>query len=166
MIRKTETHQYLFETTIERFEGRRGTITASNVIDHINVATPPEFAGGIAGLWSPEQLFLGSLGSCMMATYLAIAEKKKLVVVDFKCNAIGLVQWVEGHLEFTKIDVYPKVFVKNEEDKELANEVLLKTYQHCIIANSVVSVLVHHGEVLLAVDQFVQTQDLDRELIT
>lgn len=158
MLNKTETHRYLFETSIDRIEGRKGVITAGNVIDHINVATPPEFTGGVSGLWSPEQLFLGALNSCMMATFLAIAEKKKLNIVDFKCYAIGMVQMIEGHLEFTTINIYPKVFVEEEEQRAQANEVLLKTYKHCIVANSVKALIVHHGEVLLAEDHCVLTK--------
>ena len=84
-----------------------------------------------------------------MTTYLAIAEKKRLTVCNFTCNAIGQIQLVEGHLEFTTVDLFPKVYVENEADIPAANEVLLKTYKHCIIANSVKALLVHHGEVLI-----------------
>ncbi len=148
MLLKTEAPQYYFEAQCTREEGRKGMLTTNAVKDSIKVATPPEFAGGVAGIWSPEQLFLGSLSSCTMATFLAIAEKRKLLVTGFECKATGLVQLVDGRLEFTIINLYPKVFVQKEEDIALANEVLLKTFRHCIIANSIKAKLVHHGEVL------------------
>ena len=87
-----------------------------------------------------------------MTTYLAIAEKRRLVICNFECNAIGQIQLVEGHLEFTTINLFPKIYVASESDIMIANEVLLKAYKHCIVANSVKSLLVHHSEVLVAQD--------------
>jgi len=151
MIRKAEKNQYWFEADIKWMQGSKGELIGKSGSENIRFATPPEFPGGIDGVWSPEQLFLGSLNSCMMTTCMAIAAKKNLVIANFECNAIGLVQLVEGHLEFTSIELFPKVFVSKEEDFSLANDVLLKTYKHCIIANSIKTWLVHHGEVLLAI---------------
>ena len=56
---------------------------------------------------------------------------------------------MEGHLEFTTVNLFPQIFVEKEEDIAIGNEVLLKTYKHCIIANSVKAWLIHHGEVLV-----------------
>lgn len=149
MLQKTEKHQYFFEVQLDHLEGRKGLLTAKDVSRSIEVATPPEFAGGIPDIWSPEHLFLSSLSSCLMTTYLAIAEKRRLTITDFTCSTIGQVELVEGHLEFTIVNLFPRIFVEKEEDLPLANEVLLKTYKHCIIANSVKAQLVHHGEVLV-----------------
>ena len=149
MLQKTEKHQYFFEVQLDHLEGRKGVLTAKDVSGSIEVATPPEFAGGIPDMWSPEHLFLSSLSSCLMTTYLAIAEKRRLAVTDFTCSTIGQIELVEGHLEFTIVNLFPKIFVEKEEDLSIANEVLLKTYKHCIIANSVKAQLVHHGEVFV-----------------
>ncbi len=151
MMTKTGKHQYFFEAQITWEGGRKGILSADDIPLQLPVATPPEFAGGVAGTWSPEELFLGSLNSCLMATYLAFAEKKQLAIKSFDCNAIGQVELVEGHLEFTTINLFPKIIVASEEETALANEVLVKTYQHCIIANSIKSHLVHHGEVVVAI---------------
>ncbi len=149
MISKSEEHQYYFEVQLNRKEGRTGVVSAKNVRGTIDVATPPEFSGGVPGKWSPEHLFLSSLCGCLMTTFLAVAEKKRLQVCDFECSSIGQVRLYEGHLEFTTIDLFPKIYVESEADIPLANETLLKAYKHCIIANSIKPLLVHHGEVLL-----------------
>jgi len=148
MISKTGLHQYYFEVQLKRSSGLKGVLSAKDVEERIEVATPPGFAGGVPGYWSPEQLFLSAICSCLMATYLAFAGKKQLDVSGFECNAIGQVELVEGHLEFTTVNLFPKIYVQKEEDLTAANEILLKTYRHCIIANSVKAHLVHHGEVL------------------
>lgn len=150
MISKTEQHQYYFEVQLNRKEGRIGTLSAKDVTGTIEVATPPEFAGGVPDKWSPEHLFLSSLCGCLMTTFLAIADKKRLHVSDFECSSIGHVRLYEGHLEFATIDLFPKIYVETEADVAVANETLLKTYKHCIIANSIKPLLVHHGEVLLS----------------
>ena len=115
----------------------------------IEVATPPDFTGGIPDIWSPEHLFLGSLSSCFMTTYLAIAEKSRLNIARFECNVIGQVELLEGHFEFTTINLFPKIFVAKDEAVQLGNEVLTKAYRHCIIANSIRSHVVYHNEVLV-----------------
>ncbi|WP_143055575.1 OsmC family protein [Flavobacterium terrigena] len=51
-------------------------IIKSTVLDSIiEVATPPEFTGGIARIWTPEHLLIGAISSCFMTTFLAAAEK-------------------------------------------------------------------------------------------
>jgi organic hydroperoxide reductase OsmC/OhrA len=149
MITKTAKHQYYFEVQLNWQEGRKGILTANDVKDIIKVATPPEFKGGVPDMWSPEHLFLSSLSSSFMTTCLAVAEKKGLTVSHFECSAIGQVTLVEGHLEFTTINLFPKIFVAKEQDIAIANEVLMKTYKHCIIVNSIKPHLIHHGEVLV-----------------
>ncbi len=148
MLSKTAAHQYYFEVQLHWQEGSKGIITATDVKDMIKVATPPEFTGGVPDMWSPEHLFLSAISSCLMTTYLAIAEKRRLQITHFECNAIGHVALVAGHLEFVTVDLYPKIIVDSEEKMSLANEVLIKAYRHCIIGNSVKAQLVHHGEIL------------------
>jgi organic hydroperoxide reductase OsmC/OhrA len=148
MMTKTAKHQYFFETRLTRTAGLTGLLSADEVEATIRVATPPEFSGE-PGNWSPEELLLGSLCSCLMATYLAFASKKGITVAHFDCHAIGQVELVEGHLAFTTINLFPRITVSKEEELAPANEVLLKTYKHCIIANSINAHLVHHGEVMV-----------------
>lgn len=149
MISKTDKHQYFFEVDLKRTTGRKGILTATDVIGTIEIATAPEFKGGMPDIWTPEHLFLGALSSGYMTTYLAIADKQNMKVKDITCGSIGQINLYEDHLEFTTINLYPKVYIENEKDLVRANKILLSTYMHCIIANSVKPLLINHGEVLL-----------------
>ena len=149
MISKTDKHQYFFEVELSRTEGRKGMLTAKDVEGSIGIATAPEFKGGIPDIWTPEHLFLGSLCSGFMTTYLALADQKKINVAHVTCAAIGQINLYEAHLEFTTINLYPKIYIEAEEDRDLANELLLSAYSYCIIANSINPLLVNHGEVLV-----------------
>jgi organic hydroperoxide reductase OsmC/OhrA len=149
MINKTDKHQYFFEVELARTSGRKGIITAKDVHGSIEIATAPEFKGGVPDIWTPEHLFLGSLSSGFMTTYLALADKRNLKVAHITCAAIGQINLYEAHLEFTTINLYPKIYIESETDTALANELLLSAYMYCIIANSVKPLLINHGEVLV-----------------
>ena len=149
MIAKTDKHQYYFEVQLHWQKGHRGIMTAPDVKDTIKVATPPEFAGGVPDMWSPEHLFLSALSSSFMTTYLALADKNQLTISHYECNVIGQIALVEGHLEFISINLFPKIYVAAADEMVKANEVLMKAYKHCIVANSIKPHLVHHGAVLV-----------------
>lgn len=148
MISKTDKYQYFFEVELSSTEGRKGILTAKDVQGSIEIATAPEFKGGTPDIWTPEHLFLGSLSSGFMTTYQALADKRNLKVTRVTCSAIGQINLYEAHLEFTTINLYPKIYIESEEDRDLANELLLSAYSYCIIANSIKPLLVNHGEVL------------------
>ncbi len=100
-------------------------------------------------MWSPEHLFLSALSSSFMTTYLALADKAQLPISHYECNVIGQIALVEGHLEFMTINLFPKIYVASSDDIVKANEVLMKSYKHCIVANSIKPHLVQHGAVLI-----------------
>lgn len=103
----------------------------------IEVATPPEFPKGIAGIWSPEHLFTASVSSCLMTTFLAIAENSKLDFVSFNCSSKGKLDQVDGKYMMTEVLLEPVVVVKEEKDVDKAFKVLQKSEINCLISNSV-----------------------------
>jgi organic hydroperoxide reductase OsmC/OhrA len=103
----------------------------------IEVATPPEFPKGIPGIWSPEHLFTASVSSCLMTTFLAIAENSKLDFLSFHCRAKGKLEQVEGKFLMTEVLLLPTVVVTKEIDIERAFRVLQKSEENCLISNSV-----------------------------
>lgn len=105
----------------------------------IEVATPPEFPKGIPGIWSPEHLFTASVSSCLMTTFLAIAENFKLEFSSFNCKAKGKLEQVDGKFFMTEIILEATVTVGNDEEKEKAEKVLKKSEMACLISNSIKS---------------------------
>ncbi|MEO5601542.1 MAG: OsmC family protein [Cyclobacteriaceae bacterium] len=120
---------------------------ATNAGGCIEVATPPEFPKGIPGIWSPEHLFTASVSSCLMTTFLAIAENSKLDFVSFKCNSKGKLEQVEGKFMMTEVLLEPVVVIKDEIDRERAMKVLQKSEVNCLISNSVKSKVVMNAVV-------------------
>ncbi len=105
----------------------------------IEVATPPEFPKGIPGIWSPEHLFTAAVSSCLMTTFLAIAENSKLDFIDFSCQSKGKLEQVEGKFLMTQITLEPTVTISDEKDRERAEKVLQKSERACLVSNSIKS---------------------------
>lgn len=105
----------------------------------IEVATPPEFPKGIPGIWSPEHLFTAAVSSCLMTTFLLIAENSKLAFVSFSCKSKGKLEQVDGKFMMSEIVLEPTVTITDEKDRERAERVLQKSEAACLISNSVKS---------------------------
>jgi peroxiredoxin-like protein len=116
----------------------------------IEVATPPEFPKGIPGIWSPEHLFTASVSSCLMTTFLAIAENSKLEFTHFHCDSKGKLEQVEGKFMMTEVMLEPTVTIVNEKDRERAERVLAKAEAACLISNSIKSKITMVPRITLA----------------
>jgi organic hydroperoxide reductase OsmC/OhrA len=108
----------------------------------IEVATPPEFPKGIPGIWSPEHLFTAAISSCLMTTFLAIAENSKLDFLSFQCQSTGKLEQVDGKFIMSEILLEPIVTIPDEKDREKAERVIHKSEAACLISNSVRSKII------------------------
>ncbi len=117
----------------------------------IEVATPPEFPKGIPGIWSPEHLFTAAVSSCLMTTFLAIAENSKLEFTKFHCDSKGKLDQVDGKFLMTEVILEPTVTIRDEKDKERAERVLAKAEAACLISNSIKSKVTMIPHIALAV---------------
>jgi len=106
---------------------------------NIEVSTPPQFPKGIAGIWSPEHLFTAAVSSCLMTTFLSIAENSKLEFISFSCKSKGKLEQVDGRLIMSEIILEPFVTIVDEKDREKTERILLKSEAACLISNSVKS---------------------------
>ncbi len=105
----------------------------------IEVATPPEFPKGMPGIWSPEHLFTAAINSCLMTTFLAIAENSKLEFSGFSCKSKGKMEQVDRKFLMTEVLLEPSVTIADEKDRERAERILQKSEAACLISNSVKS---------------------------
>lgn len=130
-----EPHYY--NVNINWENGRQGTASSPELNSTIDVATPPQFPNGVEGVWSPEHFFTAAVSSCLMTTFLAIAENSKLEFTSFSCDSKGKLEQVDGKFLMTEVILEPKVIITNEADKEKAERILHKSEAACLISNSV-----------------------------
>jgi len=115
----------------------RGTIVSPGKHE-IVVGSPPEFKGE-EGSWSPEELLVGALNTCLMLTFLSYAKHKGLEVVAYESHADGLLENVDGKYRVTEITVEPRVALKSEGDFGRAGEIMKSAKEGCFISNSITS---------------------------
>ena len=126
---------YYYSTQIEWAKRHRGLLQAPGFPD-LTVSPPPEFKGE-AGFWTPEHLFVAAAESCLMATFLGIAENSRLTVAGYRSTADGKLEKAAGAgLRFTEITIAPVVELESPEDRERAERVMAKAAQGCLVANS------------------------------
>jgi peroxiredoxin-like protein len=116
---------------------RRGSLSAvekSNIV----VGSPPEFKGE-PDVWTPEELLVGSLNTCIMLTFLSLAQARGLSPAAYESEAEGLLENVEGRFRITEVTVRPRVTVKQEAELERARELMEKAEGECFISNSIKS---------------------------
>jgi organic hydroperoxide reductase OsmC/OhrA len=127
--------QYLYETELAWKGERTGVLEASG-LPHLPVTAPLEFAGE-PGKWTPEQLLVGATASCLMTTFLAIAEFSNLSLNFFRVKAAGKLEKIPGEgYRFTEIRLTAEVGVF-PDDMEKTRRMLAKAEKSCFISNSI-----------------------------
>ena len=125
---------YSYETTIVWRDKKEGTIHVQGNPE-LNVAAPPEF-GGPSNRWSPEQLFVASVGSCLMNTFLFFAEMLRIGIHSYRSIASGHMEKTPDGLRFTAIDVVIFAGVKDGEGMQKAKKLQSKLEKYCPISTS------------------------------
>jgi organic hydroperoxide reductase OsmC/OhrA len=136
---------HFYEVNVSWKQDRKGIMSSPEIYSNlgengcIEVATPPQFSKGMPGIWSPEHLFTAAVSSCLMTTFLAIAENSKLDFEAFECSAQGKLEKIDGRFLMTEVILKPIVTIVNEEDQDRALKVLQKSEAACLISNSITS---------------------------
>lgn len=128
-----------YEVNLTWNESRKGELSSPVLTQTVEVATPPEFPKGMAGIWSPEHLFVAAISSCLMTTFLAVSENSKLSFVSFDCAAIGKLDKVDGKFMMTEVTLRPTLVIDQAEQLDRAKRVLEMSEKACLISNSVKS---------------------------
>lgn len=139
---------HFYDTTVEWKDSRRGVLSSSVIDSNIEVVTPPEFAGGIPGKWSPEHLLVAAVNSCLMTTFLAIAENSKLDFISFKSYANGKLEKVDGKFMISEIILSPTLVLPEGANLERAERILQKSEAACLISNSVKATIVFQPHIV------------------
>jgi len=132
---KLEKHEY--NVDLDWKEGRIGILSSNKLDDRIEVATPPEFPGGIEGIWSPEHLYVASVSSCFMTSFTAVAEYSKLSFEELTVPATGVMSNESGKYEITEIILRPTLTISDESKKDKALRILQKAEEICLITRSI-----------------------------
>jgi peroxiredoxin-like protein len=141
--------EHFYEVSVRWQAERMGTLSSPVLETAIEVATPPQFPKGMAGIWSPEHLFVAAVNSCLMTTFLSFAENSNLHFVSFSSKAIGKLEMVDGKYMISEIKLMPIVTITEKSSEEKANRILKKLENNCLISNSIKSKIIFEPEVAI-----------------
>jgi organic hydroperoxide reductase OsmC/OhrA len=101
----------------------------------LHVATPPDFKNGVPGVWSPEELLIGSLAACFELTAVAIADFKGVPLHTIRVDATGHVERKDSQYRFVliELDVDLETDAGCEHDAERVAEV---AKERCIVGSA------------------------------
>ncbi len=123
--------------------GREHSISAAGK-PPIEASADRSFHGN-ADRWNPEELLLAALSECHLMSYLHVAVKHGVVVVDYTDEATGtMVQTPDGGGHFTEATLRPRVTVADPGQLDLAESLHAEAAGLCFIAASV-NFPVHHA---------------------
>ena len=100
---------------------------------------------GDATKGDPEDMFVAALSSCHMLSFLAIAAKKKFVMISYDDDASGWLENDGGKLWMTRVVLRPRIVFENAPDAATVDQMHHMAHEQCFIANSVKTNVTVHG---------------------
>jgi organic hydroperoxide reductase OsmC/OhrA len=126
---------FRYEVRTETATRRLVTLTADDK-PKLVVATPPEFRGGIAGVWSPEDLLVASVATCYALTLSAIAERRDVPLQGFSVVGAGhVLRRADGEFGFAVIELAVELTV-DAAYEQAARRAGRAAESACIVANA------------------------------
>lgn len=126
---------FRYVTSVRWTGEKKGAMTVAGK-PPVEVATPPEFKGH-EGIWSPEDLYVAAVNSCILTTFLAFAGRAGLAFEEYESEAEGLLEFMDNRFVFTKIVVRPRIALRAGEEQAKAEEILHKAERNCLVSNSI-----------------------------
>ncbi len=132
---KPRPKQYFYKSTINWQGARKGLVTSLGKPDFL-VAPPPEFKGYV-GFWTPEDLLVAAVNSCLMMTFLFYMEREGLKLLSYLCEAEGILEMVDRKLMVTQVKLIPRISVDSSCDLEKIETLFKLAEENCFISNSI-----------------------------
>jgi organic hydroperoxide reductase OsmC/OhrA len=139
---------HFYHIKIKWTKGKEGELSEP-ALPVIHTGIAPPFPGGVPDVWSPEQLFVASINSCLMTSFLTIAENSKLEFESFECSASGKLEKVEDKYMISEVVLKPLIKIKFEKDIDRTRRIILKAETICLISNSVKTQILLEPEVIV-----------------
>jgi organic hydroperoxide reductase OsmC/OhrA len=101
----------------------------------LKLTSDPAFRGDPA-LLNPEQLLVMAASSCQLLSFLAVAARKRMDVVEYEDHAEGFMPEDDKPIRITRIVLRPRIVVKGAADEAAVRKAVEIGHEQCFIANS------------------------------
>lgn len=119
-------------TRVTWTKDRCGTVQPEGKAE-LAVSAPPEFHGP-AGVWTPEDLFVAALETCLMLTFVSLCQDAGLELVSYSSTASGRLEKTPDGLAFGWVVISPVIEARCPEQQIL--ELINRASDLCMIRRS------------------------------
>lgn len=126
--------QYSYEVQLSWVLKNNGSVNEHAFNANAPFDNPLQFEGKKNG--QPMHLFLHTIISCFMTTYLFFAKKMNFKILHFECNAVANMESMEDEKAINHVHLYPKIFIADEYLREKALKAIEKTRKYCLASNA------------------------------
>jgi organic hydroperoxide reductase OsmC/OhrA len=134
-------HAHVYESTVS-WSGSTGAGYAGYDRRHrvsagetsMSLSADPAFRGD-ASLPNPEQLLLAAASSCQLLSFLAVAARAGVDVIDYRDDATAIMPTAIPPMRITEIVLSPTVTVR-ASDRETIERLMEEAHAACFIAHS------------------------------
>jgi|SRR6516164_7799801 organic hydroperoxide reductase OsmC/OhrA len=148
MERKSEEKTFHYQARTTWRAARQGVLSAPGKPDVV-VGSPPEWKGRPDN-WAPEELLVASVNSCIMLTFLTLAQARGVELVGYDSDADGTLEKVSGVYQMTEITVRPRVVIASEAQRAAAQRAMDHVEAHCFMSQSVKAKVTLIAEIAVA----------------
>jgi organic hydroperoxide reductase OsmC/OhrA len=92
--------------------------------------------GGDSSRVNPEVLLVAAAASCQLLSFLAVAARARVDVVDYQDDAEGEMPEADRPVRITRIVLRPRIAVRGEVDTSRLAHLVEVAHRECYIANS------------------------------
>ncbi|MDP4086830.1 MAG: OsmC family protein [Bacillota bacterium] len=131
-----ENFHFLINGTWQGDRNGTGHIRSESGIN-VDASVPKEFDGPGTGV-SPEDLLISSSNNCYMITLAAMLSNRKIVLEKLEVTSDGVVERVDGKLNFKQIIHRPVMYVSRDADvtSDKLKEIAIRAEKACFISNT------------------------------
>jgi len=136
-----------YKTWVTRAGKRKGYLKCGNGSEmEFGAPTGPH---GRPGRMTPEDAFVAALNTCIHMMFLWVADRIKLDLVAYECEAEGFVkQYLDKTEEFTHVVLRPKITVRNDDGTKVRRALDL-TRKYSLIAASIKSDVIIEPQIII-----------------
>ena len=119
---------------VARIDGRHRAV-APPAPETLELSSDPAFRGDVA-LLNPEQLLVVAAASCQLLSFLAVAARARIDVVDYQDDADGEMPDDDRPMRITRITLRPRITIRGVVDEARIRHLVEVAHRECFIANS------------------------------
>jgi organic hydroperoxide reductase OsmC/OhrA len=120
---------------------RAHTAGAPPATVRLDLSSDPAFRGDPARL-NPEQLLVLAAASCQLLSFLTVAARARIDVVDYRDDAEAEMPEADQPVRVTRIVLRPHITVRGDATEARLTHLVEVAHRECYIANSVTTDIV------------------------